>query len=220
MKPRFSNQRNHALTLVDVLLIICVVAVLATMFLSSFFALKQKASRVNCVGNLRLIDRTFQMWAGSHGDKYPMQISVTNGGAMELIAAGNVAACFQVMSNELGTPKVLICPAGTDKIAATNLTTDFSNRKISYFVGLGLDANTNSPQVFLSGDDNFAIDGVPVKSGLLEFSTNVSVTWTTTRHKFGGNIGFVDGNVQGMSTETLQEALQKNGGFTNRLAIP
>ncbi|HEY5297648.1 MAG TPA: prepilin-type N-terminal cleavage/methylation domain-containing protein [Verrucomicrobiae bacterium] len=218
MKPRFSNQRNHALTLVEVLVVIVVVGVLATGLLLGISEMKRETSHINCFETLKCIGLAYKFWAGDHDDKYPMFVSVTNGGAMEAIAAGNVAACFQVMSNELNTPKLLICPKDADRIAATNFTSDFNNSKISYFVGLN--TNTNSPQVFLSGDDNFAIGGVPVKSGLLEFSTNASVTWTTTRHKFGGNIGFVDGNVQGMSSETLQEALQKNGGFTNRLAIP
>ena len=172
MKPRFSNQRNHALTLVEVLVVIAVLAVVAAVFLPMLAAINRKSSRVDCVNCLKQIGLAYRIWAGDNNDKYPMQVSVTNGGAMELIATGNVAACFQVMSNELGTPKILICPADTDRIAATNFTSDFNNSKISYFVGLN--ANTNSQQVFLSGDDNFAIDGVPVKSGLLEFSTNVS----------------------------------------------
>jgi prepilin-type processing-associated H-X9-DG protein len=219
MKPRFTNQKNRAMTLTEVLVIICVVAVLAAMFLSSFFAVRQKATRVNCVNNLKQIGLAYRVWEGDHRGKYPIEVSVTNGGVMELAADGkNTWLDYLVMSNELSTPKILICPADTSRFPpATNFTKELIG-KISYFVGL--DVDQIHPQAFLSGDDNFEIGGVPVKSSLLELSTNVSVAWTTTRHKFGGNIGFVDGNVQGMSTETLQEALQKNGGFTNRLAIP
>jgi prepilin-type processing-associated H-X9-DG protein len=58
--------------------------------------------------------------------------------------------------------------------------------------------------MFLSGDDNFEISGVPVKSGVLELSTNmaaywldVPVDWTDTRHKPRlGNIGFADGSAR------------------------
>jgi len=59
-----------------------------------------------------------------------------------------------------------------------------------------LDASTNYPQAFLSGDDNFEIGGVPVKSGLLQFSTNTTIAWTGARHEFAGNIGLADGSVQ------------------------
>ena len=74
--------------------------------------------------------------------------------------------------------------------------------------------------MFLSGDDNFAINGVSVKSELLEVSTNMTVTWTAARHKFIGNIGLADGSVQQITTTNLQQAIQATGIATNRLAIP
>jgi hypothetical protein len=149
-----------------------------------------------------------------------MAVSVTNGGVMELVTTGNVAAVFQVMSNELGTPKLLICPADTNRIAATNFTTDFNNSKISYFVGLDV-TNESSSRMFLSGDDNFEISGVPEKSGLLELSTNTPISWTAARHKFVGNIGFADGLVQELLNQNqLRQAFWQTGLATNRLAIP
>lgn len=136
---------------------------------------------------------------------------------MELIATGNVAAGYLVMSNELSTPKILRCPADIRRVWATNFSTGFDNSHISYFVGL--DAAETEPQMFLSGDDNFAIGGVPVKSGVLQLLTNAPVTWTKTRHKFVGNIGMADGSVQQVITDGLQKALQQ-AGATNRLLIP
>jgi prepilin-type N-terminal cleavage/methylation domain-containing protein len=218
MKPRLSNQRNRALTLVEVLVVIAILAVLAAVFLSATDDNDKKALRINCVSNLKQIGVAYRIWAGDHNGKYPMQTSVTNGGAMELISTGDVFANFQVMSNELSTPEILVCPADANRVAATNFTTDFNNSKISYFVGL--DAVDTSPQTFLSGDDNFAVDGVPVKSGLLELSTNVSISWTAARHKYAGNILLGDGSVQQVDTKGLQNALQQTGFATNRLAIP
>jgi hypothetical protein len=149
----------------------------------------------------------------------PMLVSVTNGGAMELVATGNVAACFQVMSNELSTPKILLCPEDTRRVWATNFSTGFGNSHISYFVGLDVTNDTN-PQMFLSGDDNLAISGIPVKSGVLQLLTNAPVTWTKARHKFVGNIGMADGCVQQVTTDFLQKALQQTGIATNRLVLP
>jgi prepilin-type N-terminal cleavage/methylation domain-containing protein len=231
MKPRFSNQRSHALTLVEVLVVIAVLSILAIVLLLGDSEMKRETSHMNCFQTLKCIGLAYKVWAGDHDDKYPMQVSVTNGGAMELIATGNVAACFQVMSNELNTPKLLICPKDADQIAATNFTSDFNNSKISYFVGL--DANISSPQVFLSGDDNFVLHGIPVESGLTQFSTNSNVVWASGRHvsynshfwtpahdKFIGNIGLADGSVQELTTDGLQKSLQQTGFATNRLAIP
>jgi prepilin-type N-terminal cleavage/methylation domain-containing protein/prepilin-type processing-associated H-X9-DG protein len=221
MKPRFANQRNHALTLTEVLVVIVVLAVLAVVGMHVLIVIATRnngADRINCVSNLKQIGLAYRLWAGDHNDKYAMQVSVTNGGAMELIATGNVVACFQVMSNELSTPRILVCPADDKSVWVTNFTTDFSSKNISYFVGV--DADQDHPQRILSGDDNFEIGGVPVKSGLLGISTNTRIAWTSARHKYAGNIGFADGSVQEVTTEGLQNALRQTGLATNRLAIP
>jgi prepilin-type processing-associated H-X9-DG protein len=160
-----------------------------------------------------------------------MQVSVTNGGTMELVATGNVVATFQVMSNELSTPKVVVCPQDLSRNYAANFTTDFNNSRISYFIGV--DANDNFPQSVLSGDANFEIGGIPTKYGLLELSTNLNVAWTSARHFVGGsqfwkptwhksfgNFVFADGSVWSMDDKLLVQKLIETGLATNRLAIP
>ena len=160
-----------------------------------------------------------------------MEISVTNGGTMELALTGNVVATFQVMSNELSTPKLLICPQDKKHFAATNFESDFSAKTISFFVSL--DAKTNCSQAWLVGDDNFAVDGIPAKFGVTQFSTNTNVAWTPGRHvpykehfwsstrgKSPGNIGLVDGSVQSVNNSGIANLLQQTGLATNRLAIP
>jgi prepilin-type N-terminal cleavage/methylation domain-containing protein len=214
MKPRLSNQTNHALTLVEVLVVIAMLAVLAAIFLPGIGASRVNSQRIKCVNNLKEIGLACRVWEGDHGDKFPMFISITNGGAMELAATGNVVTYFQVMSNELSTPKILVCPNDTGRVVATNFTSDFNNSKISYFVNI--DATEVYPQMLLSGDDNFEIGGVPVKSGLLELSTDTPISWTAARHKFVGNLALVDGSVQQVTQDGLRSALVA----TNRLAIP
>ena len=91
MKPRFSNQTNHAMTLVEVLVVIVVVLVvlLVTLLLPALHQAKMKAQLISCNGNLKGIGLSFRVWGGDHGDKSPMQISVTNGGTMELAKGNN-----------------------------------------------------------------------------------------------------------------------------------
>jgi hypothetical protein len=83
-----------------------------------------------------------------------------------------------------------------------------------------LDASTNYPQALLSGDDNFEINGVPVKSGLLQLSTNHATAWTAARHKLSGDIGLADGSAQQLSNSGLTNFLHQTGLANNRLAIP
>jgi type II secretory pathway pseudopilin PulG len=158
MKPRFSNQTNRAMTLVEAVVVIAVLAVFVAMLLPAIqHNHRYPASRINCVNSLKEIGLAYRVWAGDNNDKFPMEISVTNGGTMELAATGNVVATFQIMSSELSTPKLLYCTSDKDRTCATNFTTDFSAKHISYFVGLDT-ANTNQ-QIFLSGDDNPACWG-------------------------------------------------------------
>jgi competence protein ComGC len=219
MKPRFSNKPTAAaLTKIEVVVIVAGLAILAALFLPALAAAKRKASHISCVSCLKQIGLSFRLWEGDNHDKYPMAVSVTNGGAMELVATGNVAACFRVMSNEVNTPRILLCPEDACRVWATNFST-LNNSNISYFVGLDVTNDTN-PQMFLSGDDNFAIGGVPIKPGVLQLLTNTPVNWTKVRHKLYGNIGFADSSVQQLTTDGLQQALQQTGVATNRLAIP
>jgi len=218
MKPRFSNQRNHALTLAEVLVVIAILAVIAAMFLPALAIAKRKTSRIGCVSCLKQIGLAYRIWEGDNGDKYPMEISVTNGGSMELVATGNVVQTFLVMSNELSTPTILHCPEDKAHIETYSFA-GLANSNISYFVGMDV-TNDMNPQMIISGDCNFEIGGVPVKSGLLEISSNTPIAWTTARHNRAGNIGLADGSVQQVTKEGLQNALRETGVTTNRLAVP
>jgi len=226
MKPRCSNQRNHALTLAEVLVSVAIVCVLAGIAFLIFHRPKvahrivhqNQSSEIQCVNNLKQIGLAFRIWEGDNGDKLPMQVPARVGGAMEAVARGNVASVFQVMSNELSTPRILLCPADADRFAAKDFTAGFDNSHVSYFAGL--DAADDKPAMFLSGDDNFDIGGRPVKSGLLLLATNAPVSWTAARHINQGNIGLADGSVQTTSSSFLRQMLVQTGVATNRLALP
>ena len=225
MKPRPANQRTAALTLMEAVIVIAILALLAAIFLPVLAKAKRRASKINCVSCLKQIGISFRLWEEDHGGKYPMVVSVTNGGAMELAATGNVAACFRVMSNELSTPKILICPEDTYRVWATNFSTGFDNSHISYF--LNPDAVETYPQMILDGDDNLLVDGKPVQPGILNLWTNQTIAWTKDRHHGVGNIGMADGSAMQVTSEGFQrannEALNSAlapGSATNRLLIP
>jgi prepilin-type processing-associated H-X9-DG protein len=210
------------MTLIEVLVVITVLAIFFAMI--DFGApqnAKKKAQRIICVNNLKEIGLAFRIWEGDNGGKFPMEISATNADAMKLITNGNAYVLWQMMSNELSTPKILHCPADTEHIAATNFTTGFSDANISYF--FGLDVDEKFPQMLLTGDDNLAVDGTRVRSGILNLSTSSSVTWTKERHNGAGNIGLADGSVQQTTSADLNIALA-NSTVTNspmvRLMIP
>jgi prepilin-type processing-associated H-X9-DG protein len=77
---------------------------------------KQAKAVERCTSNLETIGMAFKQWAVDHEDQFPWGISITNGGTMELSKRGvdNLDPSpihFEVISNELESPRVLICPA-------------------------------------------------------------------------------------------------------------
>ena len=143
--------------------------------------------------------------------------TVANGGVNELIFSGDITPIFYALSNELGATIILTCPADLKRSYATNFSADLKG-KISYFVNV--DASDAYPQMILAGDDNFEIGGVPVKSGLLDISSNTPIAWTAARHNRAGNIALADGSVQQLTNPGLTNCLQTTGAGTNHLAIP
>jgi len=230
------NQSRNGFTLIELLITIAVLFILGAMLLPRPHA-KARPERIRCTNNLKQVGLAFRIWAGEHQDRLPTQVSVTNGGAMEAVMAGHVAAVFQVMSNELNTPKILFCPTDQERIQA--ITFDrvvptkrnrgnvpfLGNTNLTYFAGL--DANDTSPGMFLSGDDNILIGGnyvgfggSPRPPGIISLTTNTPIAWNDTRHMKQGNVGLADGSVQGFSSSALRNALANTGFETNRLAMP
>jgi len=158
-----------------------------------------------------------------------MSVSVTNGGTMELIESGTVWRHFQAMSNELNTPKILICPADSERqkylasiwnntpSAPRDTIAFISDLNNSYFIGVD-EADTNTT-MFLAGDRNLTEKNVALKPGLHSLTTSDVVGWTKELHVNQGNILMADASVQQFSTATLQKALENTGVASNRIAI-
>ena len=153
MKTRPAARRTKAFTRVELYVVISVVAVLvAAMLLPALSAPKRKTSKINCVNCLHQIGLAFKVWEGDNGNKYPMQFALPNSETMKLIGSSRAYVLWQTMSNELLTPKILLCPEDTKRIAATNFDSGFSDANISYF--FSLEAADTYPQMILDGDDN------------------------------------------------------------------
>jgi prepilin-type processing-associated H-X9-DG protein len=220
MKTRCTRRKDHALTLLESLVILAIVTFMVILVSSGVptDADKNKAKRLSCAVTVKQVGLALRIWQGDHQDKYPTDVSITNGGAMELVGTPDEWKVFLVMSNELGTPKFLNCPADTDHPEAVQFTTNFGTTNISYFFNTGV--HSQDPQAIISGDDNFLMGGNPVKLGVLLFASNAPVTWDTTRHNKTGNILLGDGSVQSTTRSALSNYLTESGSATNRFIVP
>lgn len=144
------------------------------------------------------------------------------------------------MSNELSTPKVVICPSD-ERSAQTNfsmLPNDqsttanayFNNSSVSYF--LGIDASDNLPQMLLMGDRNlygsatlttYPANGIVPNNGYgngpnvaLSMGTNFAAlstapAWTGKMHQQSGNVVLADGSIQQLSSSRLRDQFRNSG---------
>jgi len=181
------NQKKRlAFTLIELLVVIAIIAILAAMLLPALAAAKKKAQKISCANAQKQIGLAMKVWEGDNGDKFPMGVSTSAGGAKEYLASGgpsggwmtpqeeNPGVAFQVMSNELSTPKILYCPS--DSIRDT-YASNWSNgalynvqptftipsspanaTRISYFIN-GDAFTDGDPQQILSGDCNIGNNG-------------------------------------------------------------
>ena len=216
MEIQIATRRRRAFTLVELLVVIALVALFAAMLLPAG-SNRGKAQRIICVNNLKQLNVTFKMWANDNNGKYPQEVSTNIYGVMEFVEQGNVASIFQVLTNQTFPLWILYCPADTNRFYETNLA-NLDNRNISYFVGL--DATEDNPQSILLGDDNLAVNGKPVQSGVLNLTSNNAVEWTNERHHRAGNIAFADGSAAQTTIAGLNKAISVTGIATNRLVIP
>jgi TPR repeat protein len=92
----------------------------AIMRLRQLFPTPEDAS-IQCCNNLKQIGLAFRTWAIDHNGPYPFNVSSSAGGTKEWSGLGNdgldtnAALIFQVMSNELSTPNILVCPSDSTR---------------------------------------------------------------------------------------------------------
>ncbi len=216
MKKSLCNGPERGLTLVELLVMIAIIAIMAILVYPGGREDRVRALRIQCVNNLKQTGLAMRVWAGDHGDKFPMEISETNGGSMEFLTSPNLFRHFQVMSNELSTPVVVLCPADEARMRATNFTF-FNNSNISFFIGLNF--SHNNPETILSGDRNIT-NGTLVRNGILELPSDRAAAWNGELHGKVGNLLLSDGSVQQVSQTGLRNAFVDTHVATNRLLMP
>lgn len=136
------------------------------------------------------------MYAHDYEVKDHSQVSTNPAANWETWGLGDVFRRFQLFSNELSTPAVLLCPSDKERTGANSFVR-LRNENISYtcclyFFLLG---ETEKP---FSSDRNIQMDA---------FFLGGPVHWTKGLHEYKGNILFHDGHVEKSDDKRLQEVM-------------
>jgi len=134
---------------------------------------------------------------------------------------------FTALLPEIGTTKLFLCPADSERFAGTNLTSlDRSNT--SYFVSYS--ATFGQPQSIVSGDRNITritkrvpgiSDGVPIRiTGAMHLFRTNTFGWWRDMHQFKGNLLLADGSVHTTKAIELNEQIAAQPGPSFNWFIP
>ncbi len=221
MKTRSARSAlaNRGLTLVELFIVVVVLAVLAVVLLPDLMVARRPASRINCANCLKQVGLAFRMYSTDNNDRFPMSHSSASPPANWQAESLRI---WRLLSNELATPRILVCPADT-RVWATNFAS-LTVTNTSYFIAV--EADEIHPERWLSGDRNLRVRAQPLGPGAVTLTTNQIVGWgaglhtATTNVSGAGNLLLSDGSVQAPTSRRLRGYLIASDVATNHLLIP
>jgi prepilin-type N-terminal cleavage/methylation domain-containing protein len=202
MKTRTALARR-AFTLIELLVVIAIIAILASLLLPALAQAKAKAKTAECLNNLKQVAIGLRMWAQDSDGNFPWAVNADDGGSLGSL---EWVDHFRACSNELVTPKLLVCPASKTKVIASDWDVIAGYDNVSYFAGLS--AKEAEPQTLLSGDGDVIGGEIESKVDLqwnLFVGSSIDAIWEKTAHQGRGNVTLSDGSAHTLSTEAFRE---------------
>jgi prepilin-type N-terminal cleavage/methylation domain-containing protein len=133
-------QRN-AFTLIELLVVIAIIALLAALIFPAFSRAKESGKGAACISNLRQIGIAFQVYVQENNNRLPVMRDKS------WTTTNDLPSPDQVISNQLGNIRVLLCPSDKWPNGQTKPAPQLGD---TYFEQTGCSYSWNS---LLNGED-------------------------------------------------------------------
>lgn len=200
-----STSAHRAFTLVEVLIVLCVIGILAAILLPVFVRVRDGARTTACASNLRQIGLAIQTYVNDNNRYYP---------------PGSLQGCGWVESimPYTRTPGVFQCPASSydtyqpgcpDAETIDGITYYYSGSYMMNALGTQLQGQLRDSRIRQPGRTILVIDGNSLRNAVgnapIEGEASLRSMSVKFRHNNGSNVLFVDGHVKRLSITALSE---------------
>jgi hypothetical protein len=206
-------------TRADLLLLVIAVALLLALLWPGLALTRARAHQARCLSNLKQIAGGCRLWAHANSGTFPWTAASPDSAPL---GSADWANLYRACSNELGSPRILVCPSDRQKRIAAGWAHLNGDRNISFFAGL--DADAARPQTIVAGDRNIHGGGRGLDlAWSREMGQSIDAAWANTIHVNQGEIALADGSAQRTKTPALREQISaalQSGSQTVTFSLP
>ena len=217
---KFETTPQHGFSLPEVLVSLCVIAILAALLIPALKSAQGNANRTRCAANLRQIG-FFALAYANENQGTIVPVASSDGSSQNwseyLYAAGIINAGMI----KPDSPSFLVCPSIPPykykmvNVANGQLANQIYGRVSDHAIPMGIPVNTKlqSPDLNASRQVLFADSGY-IQGGKIEQRYQVTLVAAGSgvprgclAHNGGINVAFVDGHVEGIQDRTYLKSL-------------